>query len=273
MGDAQRDPNVKTVQLKPETAKEYTDFLTGKKRKGTAKRQKGGAAEASSASSISNIPPGPSLNTKTVSMQIQKGGGASAPALGQLPVKISDAIGLGSPGNPPLTQTMIGTNPQNPSIIRTPAMEAARAAGTQPNVLPSQANILQNVQGVVQQNVQPVQAAQAAQAGGARASGLVLAPKKKPTGRLLLAPPKAKGTAAGHRASTRKIKVNLTNMKRRIHTAKLIHKDSKDKSIDEIRRLLESAKLIKPAKEGKKVPEDILRNIYKDYLILRNKAL
>jgi hypothetical protein len=258
------DPNVKTVQLKPETAREYSDFLTGKKRRGTAKKQKGGAAETGgTADGPTNIPPGISLNTKTVNLQ--RGGGASAPSLSQLPVKIQDAVGIGAPGNPPLTQgpglrpltqTLPGTNPQNPANLNTPAMAAARAAGTQPNVLSTQGTVVQSPQ-----------------AGGARGS-LVLAPKKKPTGRLLLAPPKGKSAgSSGHRASTRKIKVNLTNMKKRIHTAKLIHKDSKDKSIDEIRGLLESAKLIKPAKEGKKVPEDILRNIYKDYLILRNKAL
>ena len=48
---------------------------------------------------------------------------------------------------------------------------------------------------------------------------------------------------------------------------------SKEKSIEDIRKILEESKLVKPAKEGKKVPDDILRNIYKDYLLLRNKAL
>ena len=89
--------------------------------------------------------------------------------------------------------------------------------------------------------------------------------------KLVLAPPTH--DKKGKRGHTRKIRLQLSNMKKRFSTAKVIHKDSKEKSIEDIRKLLEEAKLIKPAKEGKKVPEDILRNIYKDYLLLRNKAL
>ena len=37
--------------------------------------------------------------------------------------------------------------------------------------------------------------------------------------------------------------------------------------------LLEEAKLVKPAKDGKAVPDSVLRDIYKDYLLLRNRAL
>ncbi len=101
---------------------------------------------------------------------------------------------------------------------------------------------------------------------------LVLAPKKKVKGKLVLAPPSHEGKK-GKRGQTRKIRLQLSNMKKRFSTAKVIHKDSKEKSIEDIRKLLEEAKLVKPAKEGKKVPEEILRSIYKDYLLLRNKAL
>lgn len=236
------DGSVKTVAIKGDAAKHYHEFFGGKKKRATAKRQKGGAADGQG-QPLSNIPPGPHLT--------QKGGNINFTRIpGESP---------NTPGQLPLTQSMPGTNPQNPPT-NTPAHQAAAAAGTLPNVLPTQ-----NLPGTSLPGVQN---------GGAK-SGLVLAPKKKPAGRLHLAPPKGRSGHASstHRASTRKIKVNLTNMKKRIHTAKLIHKDSKEKSIDEIRQLLEAAKLIKPAKEGKKVPEDILRNIYKDYLILRNKAL
>jgi hypothetical protein len=138
--------------------------------------------------------------------------------------------------------TTVGTVAQNPDALNTlPAVKAAIQAGT-----------------VV--------------VGGGKPK-TILTPKKHKSS-LLLAPPthsKKPGKKSGR--DTRKIKVQLSNMKKRVTTAKIIHKNSKDKSIEEIRNLLEGAKLIKPAKEGKKVPEDILRNIYKDYLILRNKAL
>ena len=144
--------------------------------------------------------------------------------------------------------TAVGHVAQNPEALKTlPAVNAQLQNGTAPNT-----NI---------------------QSGGKKK--VVLTPKKHKSS-LLLAPPPGqrkiiqKGKPVN---KTRKIKVQLANMKKRVSTAKIIHKDSKEKSIEEIRRLLEESKLIKPAKEGKKVPEDILRNIYKDYLILRNKAL
>jgi hypothetical protein len=72
---------------------------------------------------------------------------------------------------------------------------------------------------------------------------------------------------------TRKIRVHLSGLKKRITHAKTIHHDSRSKSIDEIRKLLEDARLVKPAKDGKKVPESVLRDIYKDYMLLRGRAL
>jgi hypothetical protein len=101
---------------------------------------------------------------------------------------------------------------------------------------------------------------------------LVLAPKKKTRSKLILAAP-THGSKKEKRGYTRKIRLQMSNMKKRFTTAKVIHKESKEKSIEDIRKLLEEAKLVKPIKEGKKVPDDILRNIYKDYLLLRNKAL
>jgi len=132
-----------------------------------------------------------------------------------------------------------GTNP-NPSpssVTPPPAIQAAKEAGT----LPMQ--------------------------GGAKK--LVLAPKKK-TARIHLAPPKRGPRSIHH---TRKIRVHLSGLKKRITRAKSIHKDSREKSINDIRVLLEEAKLIKPAKDGKTVPESVLRDIYKDYMLLRGKAL
>jgi hypothetical protein len=138
-------------------------------------------------------------------------------------------------------------NPQPPENIK--QMPALQAAGTiPPTVNPPPAN--------------------AQQKGGK----LVLEPKKKVKGKLILAPPTHEGKK-GKRGHTRKIRLQLSNMKKRFTTAKNIHKDSKEKSIEDIRKLLEEAKLVKPAKDGKKVPDEILRSIYKDYLLLRNKAL
>jgi hypothetical protein len=119
---------------------------------------------------------------------------------------------------------------------------------------------------------------------------LTLTPPKRTPKKLLLAPPakKASGSSASTSASasastsanagsqreTKKIRVQLGGFKKRITRAKHISHSSKVKPIAEVRKALEDAKLIKPVKEGKdSVPEDMLRGIYKDYLLLRNRAL
>jgi len=101
-------------------------------------------------------------------------------------------------------------------------------------------------------------------------SKLLLVPsRKKAKSSVILAP--AKGRAP--LKTTRKIKVHLSSMKKRLTQAKTIHGNSRDKPIEEIRRILEEAKLVKPKTDGKKVPDNVLRDIYKDYMLLRTKVL
>jgi hypothetical protein len=106
---------------------------------------------------------------------------------------------------------------------------------------------------------------------------LTLTPPKRTPKKLLLAPPAKKAAASATASSqreTKKIRVQLGGFKKRITRAKHISHSSKVKPIAEVRKALEDAKLIKPVKEGKdSVPEDMLRGIYKDYLLLRNRAL
>ena len=101
-------------------------------------------------------------------------------------------------------------------------------------------------------------------------SKLLLVPsRKKAKSSVILAP--AKGRAP--LKTTRKIRVHLSSMKKRLTQAKTIHGNSRDKPIEEIRRILEEAKLVKPKTDGKKVPDNVLRDIYKDYMLLRTKVL
>jgi hypothetical protein len=108
------------------------------------------------------------------------------------------------------------------------------------------------------------------QEGGAKKKALVLAPAKKTKSKVHLAPP-----ASTKRSSkgTRKIRVQLSSMKKRLTRAKTIKSESKQKPIAEIRRILEEAKLVKPRADGKEVPESVLRDIYQDYMLLRNRVL
>ena len=114
------------------------------------------------------------------------------------------------------------------------------------------------------------------QLGGAKKKSLVLAPPKKQTrkSKVHLAPPASKDKKpVQHLKTTRKIRVHLGGMKKRLCRAKTIKQDSHKKPISEIRRTLEEAKLVKPCTTGKQVPEDVLRTIFHDYMLLRNRVL
>jgi hypothetical protein len=111
------------------------------------------------------------------------------------------------------------------------------------------------------------------QEGGAgQAKKVILAPpKKKQTGKVILAPPKrGLHSSTSSAAKTRKIRVGLNGMRKRMTRAKKIHSDSQEKSASEIRKLLVESKLIKA---DSKVPEPLMRSMYKDYLLLKDRAL
>ena len=130
----------------------------------------------------------------------------------------------------------------------------------------NESSVVQNTPSASALPTEPASSAFLTVQGGAKK--LILVPKKT-TARLHLAPPKSKRRVL----HTRKIRVHLSGLKKRITHAKTIHHESRSKSIHEIRKLLEDARLVKPAKEGKQVPESVLRDIYKDYMLLRGRAL
>lgn len=232
---------VKNITLKGGAAEAYLNH--GKVRRSrTRKSQKGGADD---------LPPGPPLaqnaNYKRAANITKVAGPLMANQKGGASTTATDTSTAAPIIN---TRSMPGTVPQNPTHINTPAVKAQLEAGTNPPTTDQQ---------------------------GGGAKKVILAPAKKKTrGKILLTAP---GSGAKARAAsrgvhhTRKIRMQLSGLKKRITKAKTIHKDSREKSIDEIRKHLEEAKLIKPLKEGKNVPESVLRDIYKDYLVLRNRAL
>lgn len=185
-------------------------------------------------------------------MKIFKGGAAE-------PIG-AKRLGQGSPLSGGGAETLPGSNPPNPAnLAAMPAVAANLKVGAMPPT----------------QEVKPTPITQPAASTPPQNGGqITLAPPKKKTRTaVVLAPPAA---AKKHRKGvhqTRKIRVQLAGLKTRLTRAKTIHKDSREKSITDVRKVLEEAKLVKPAKEGKQVPESVLRDIYKDYLLLRNKAL
>jgi len=72
------------------------------------------------------------------------------------------------------------------------------------------------------------------------------------------------------RKVSKKIKFSLKHLNKKIHKAKTIKKQSEEKSLDEIKKLLSDAKLIKV---DSKAPEAMIRQIYSDFMVLKHKAL
>ena len=72
------------------------------------------------------------------------------------------------------------------------------------------------------------------------------------------------------RKVSKKIKFSLKNLSKKLHKAKTIKKHAEEKSLNEIKKILEDAKLIK--KESK-APEAMIRQIYADFMMLKHKAL
>lgn len=118
--------------------------------------------------------------------------------------------------------------------------------------------------------------------GGAQTKDVkvILAPKKKKTAKVILAGPKKKilqsiakavaNAGTKTRKVAKKIRMSMSSLSNRMTRAHKIRKESREMPIEKIKETLKQANLIK---ETTKAPEDILRQMYADYLLLKNRAL
>ena len=99
---------------------------------------------------------------------------------------------------------------------------------------------------------------------------VVLAAAKKKKA-VILAAAKPKAEAKTRKISkTKKVRVTISNLGKKIHKAKEIRKAATDTSIEEIRKELQKAALIKA---GSKAPDAMLRQLYADFMMLKGRAL
>ncbi len=136
-------------------------------------------------------------------------------------------------------------------------------------------------------NVKPIEtsglkstAAPVLQGGATKNVKVILAPKKKKTAKVILASAKKKAiqsiAKAVETASTKtrkvakKIRMSISSLSNRMTRAHKIRKESKEMPIEKIKEALKNAHLIK---ETTKAPDSILRQMYSDYLLLKNRAL
>jgi len=124
--------------------------------------------------------------------------------------------------------------------------------------------------------VVPAPIAQATVGGYHKNVKVVLAPKKKTNKVVLHAPKKKKVpitlamTQSKTRKVAKKIRMNISNMSKRMTRANEIRKEAKALNIEKIKAALKSSGLIK---ESTKAPDAILRSMYIDFHLLKNKAL
>jgi hypothetical protein len=114
---------------------------------------------------------------------------------------------------------------------------------------------------------------------------VVLKPKKKAT-RVHLAPKKG-GAVIPHivepvkpanlsgggkktRKASRSIKMNLPGLNKKLNKAKTIRQEAAKETLEQVKKVLHKAGLVKT---DTKAPESILRQMYSDFMMLKNRAL
>jgi len=163
--------------------------------------------------------------------------------------------------------------------------EDAQVGGTSPGTL-VQLNTTRSPDSTMS-HVKPIEttglkstAAPVLEGGATKNVKVILAPKKKKTAKVILASAKKKAiqsiAKAVETASTKtrkvakKIRMSISSLSNRMTRAHKIRKESKDMPIEKIKEALKNAHLIK---ETTKAPDPILRQMYSDYLLLKNRAL
>jgi rhamnose utilization protein RhaD (predicted bifunctional aldolase and dehydrogenase) len=101
---------------------------------------------------------------------------------------------------------------------------------------------------------------------------VVLTAAKKKKGGVVLAAAKPKvGDSKTKKVSrSKKVRVTISNLGKKIDKAKEIRKAATDTNIEDIKKDLQKAALIKA---GSKAPDDMLRQLYADFMMLKGRAL
>jgi len=116
----------------------------------------------------------------------------------------------------------------------------------------------------------PVSGGSAAQKPAQKPMKVVLAAAKKKE-RVVLAPAKVTVPGKTRKVSrAKKVRVTISNLSKKIDKAKEIRKTAADSTVDEVKKALHKAGLIKT---DSKAPETMLRQMYADYMTLKGRAL
>ena len=101
--------------------------------------------------------------------------------------------------------------------------------------------------------------------GEAKKKGRVVLAAAKPALKTPIKPGKTRKVS-----QSKKIRVTISSLSRKIHKAKAIRKTATESTLEEIKKVLNKAGLIKA---DSKAPETMLRQMYADYMTLKGRAL
>jgi hypothetical protein len=168
-----------------------------------------------------------------------------------------------------------GTSPGTITQLQSSSVPSTANA---PVVKPSTANILASPAAAAASTPAPANAPGTIPTGGGvnKKVRVLLAPPRKKAGNVVLAPPKQKLVAAitkiGNktRKVSKKIRMSLGGLKKRLTRQHHIKQESKKISIETVKKTLTQAGLIKA---DSKAPESVLRQMYADFQMLKNRAL
>lgn len=228
------DGEVRQIQIRGDAVAAYTKERKTRRTSRRALQKGGDDVPGQSLSGAANY-----ARAATISKQLQQGGGPLSAA------------------TPPV------------AVAATPAIAAAEAMKTLPLLADATGRQVPTVPMMSGGEAPMQKSTMTTQAGGAK---LVLAPAKtKGTTRkaLLLTPPGKRATKAPTKG-TRKIRMQLSGLKKRLTRSRDISKESRDKPVEVVRQELVTAKLIRPTST---VPEPVMRDIWRDYQTLRGRAL
>ena len=96
---------------------------------------------------------------------------------------------------------------------------------------------------------------------------VVLAKSRKKSSVILAGP---KPAAKAHKKTAKKVHVNLKGLTRKVHKAKTIESKATETSLADVKDTLVKAGLIKAET---KAPENVIRQIYSDLMVLKKRAL
>ena len=99
---------------------------------------------------------------------------------------------------------------------------------------------------------------------------VVLAAAKKRAVVLAAAKPKLGDSKTKKISRSKKVRVTISNLGKKINKAKEIRKLATDTGIEEVKKALQKAALIKT---GSKAPDAMLRQLYADFMMLKGRAL